>query len=440
MNTKHIEQTHSEELTSELFDIAYTDRAGDLVTSSLSKPYARVSGTEEVKGDFTSYITELPATLKVFVRKLFSASAKIFGGKSMSQMFSGVKEAYDWLKERVKGSDGIPKKELPEVEDAAHLLENLRVLEGRDMVSGLTLTKTETGEDGTENVQQFSCPEGLSLARLLCSALSSQFTEIIDTNPGWTMTRQFPWSTFSNLTKITLCCINSYPPFLSSAKITELNMPKLQSISGGSQSDWLSNAAITELYLPELTTINWEGGSNKTCFYNLPNCRVLNFPKLINVQRIGNCSLISGCPVLEEILLPSFVGHSPTYGGWPVLIGGCPNLKKVVFGKLQYALKQPNENNSILHLGDNCIHLEFGEGTNVSLLLNGWSPTTAIAEHLDEFLSNFQTYIADRVADRTGQSALTLTLSSAVYAALEAQEGQTILATLTNKNWTVASA
>lgn len=217
-------------------------------------------------------------------------------------------------------------------------------------------------------------------------------------------------------------------------------MSKLQSISGGSQADWLSNAAITELYLPELTTIDWRGGSNKICFYNLPNCRVLNFPKLRNVQKIGNCSLIDGCPVLEEILWPSFIGHSSTHGGWPVLIGGCPNLKKVVFGKLQYALKQPNENNSILYLGDNCIHLEFGEGTNVSLLLNNWSPTTAIAEHLDEFLYNFQTYIADRVADRTGQSALTLTLSSAVYAALEAQEGQTILATLTSKNWTVASA
>lgn len=152
MNTRHIEQTHSEEFTSELFDIAYTDRAGDLVTSSLSKPYAEASGTEEVKGDFTSYITELPATLKVFVRRLFSAPAKVFGGKSMSQMFGGVKEAYDWLKERVKGSDGIPKKELPAVEDAAHLAENLMVLEGRDIVSGLTLTKTETGEDGTENV------------------------------------------------------------------------------------------------------------------------------------------------------------------------------------------------------------------------------------------------------------------------------------------------
>lgn len=67
-------------------------------------------------------------------------------------MFGGVKEAYDWLKERVKGSDGIPKKELPAVEDAAHLVENLRVLDGRDIVSGLTLTKTETGEDGTESV------------------------------------------------------------------------------------------------------------------------------------------------------------------------------------------------------------------------------------------------------------------------------------------------
>ena len=66
--------------------------------------------------------------------------------------------------------------------------------------------------------------------------------------------------------------------------------------------------------------------------------------------------------------------------------------------------------------------------------------STTFANNLEQFLYNFQTYIANRVADRTGQSALTITLSSAVYAALEAQEGQTILATLTSKNWTVASA
>jgi hypothetical protein len=44
------------------------------------------------------------------------------------------------------------------------------------------------------------------------------------------------------------------------------------------------------------------------------------------------------------------------------------------------------------------------------------------------------------VEDMTGKVTLTLTLSSVVYAALEAQEGQTILGTLTSKNWNVAQA
>lgn len=93
-----------------------------------------------------------------------------------------------------------------------------------------------------------------------------------------------------------------------------------------------------------------------------------------------------------------------------------------------------------------------------TLNVGAWNPTMALrtdttaedyvdlredmslANNLEQFLSNFQLYIADRVADRTGQTALTLTLSAAVYEALQAQEGQTILATLTNKNWTVAQA
>jgi hypothetical protein len=193
-----------------------------------------------------------------------------------------------------------------------------------------------------------------------------------------------------------------------------------------------------EISFPNLRHIRAVDSSTNTI--NLKKAKKLVMPSLVNVESIGNTTFCTGAE-LEEIEWKSFVGYGPqTWGGWSCLIGGCPNLKKVVFGTLQYSLKQSNANSSILSLGENCGHLEFGEGTAVSLMLDTWNPTTALSECLPEFLSNFQTYIADRVADRTGNTASTLTLSPEVYAALEAQEGQTILATLTNKNWTVASA
>ena len=114
--------------------------------------------------------------------------------------------------------------------------------------------------------------------------------------------------------------------------------------------------------------------------------------------------------------------------------GSCPNIEELrmpklkrVTGNIVYKARQNKRASLAL--------IEVG-AMETNLGLSWWNPTDKGAN----FLSNFQTYIADRVADRTGQTALTLTLSAAVYETLQAQEGQTILATLTNKNWTVASA
>ena len=162
-------------------------------------------------------------------------------------------------------------------------------------------------------------------------------------------------------------------------------------------------------------------------------------------------------PILEELHMPVFRRINSYNVSNPSMIGNCPMLKKVILGALDVSMVQRGK--SLLFSGcPRVVHFEIGNSTNVSLNLNLWNPTMALrtdtdvedyvdlredmsfANNLEQFLYNFQTYLVDRLADRTGQSALTLTLSAEVYAALEAQEGQTILATLTNKNWTVASA
>jgi hypothetical protein len=100
----------------------------------------------------------------------------------------------------------------------------------------------------------------------------------------------------------------------------------------------------------------------------------------------------------------------------------------MVFGKLtafnpwvvQYALDTPMAN---------LIHLEFGAGVAINLDLSYWNPTNALDASLDtlvtdedchnnleQFLKNFRTYIALRLADNG--SGKTLTLSAAVFSSI----------------------
>ena len=302
----------------------------------------------------------------------------------------------------------------------------LTALRQRDMSSGLTLTLS----DGTTT----SLPDGISLAQLLYgSDVADTITELKDDNVGWTMSKAL--TNLPNLEKLELGCVKATTSTGIPATAKSVVFPYLEDFDRGVLMVCDGDGEIS---FPNLRHVR--AANDNTNTINLKKAKKLVMPSLVNVESIGNTTFCTGAE-LEEIEWKSFVGYGPqTWGGWATLIGGCPNLKKVVFGKLQYSLKQNGSNTSILSLGENCGHLEFGEGTAVSLMLDTWNPTTALAERLDEFLANFQTYIADRVADRTGKTALTLTLSSAVYAALEAQEGQTILATLANKNWNVAQA
>lgn len=84
----------------------------------------------------------------------------------------------------------------------------------------------------------------------------------------------------------------------------------------------------------------------------------------------------------------------------------------------------------------NLIHLEFAEGMNKNIYIPYWNPTTALSERLPEFLSNFKTYIAQRLTDKG--SGLTLTLSQAVRDAI--QTDPEIVSIITSKGWTISPA
>jgi hypothetical protein len=105
-------------------------------------------------------------------------------------------------------------------------------------------------------------------------------------------------------------------------------------------------------------------------------------------------------------------------------------------GKFVLFQIRDNRNDAIFYNCPKLVHLEIGQGTAVSLRLTGWSPTTALSERLPEFLSNFKTYIAQRLTDKG--SGLTLTLSQAVRDAI--QQDPEIVSIITSKGWTISPA
>lgn len=308
-------------------------------------------------------------------------------------------------------------------------------LRDRDMSSGLTLTLTD-GTDGstdgsaTTSPTTTSLPDGLSLAQLLCgSDVADTVTELHDSNKGWTMTKDL--TNLPNLERLELGCVKATTSTGIPAKTKSVVFPYLEDFDRGVLMVCDGDGEIS---FPNLRHIRAVKDNTNTI--NLKKAKKLVMPSLVNVESIGNTTFCTGAE-LEEIEWQSFVGYGPqTWGGWAYLIGGCPNLKKVVFGTLQYSLRQSNSNTSILSLGENCGHLEFGEGTAVSLMLDTWSPTTALSERLPEFLSNFKTYIAERLTDKG--SGLTLTLSQAVRDAI--QQDPEIVSIITSKGWTISPA
>lgn len=343
--------------------------------------------------------------------------------------------------------------------------------------------------------------DGISLAQVLGTFYFDNVQEVTDNNIGWTMTRLLDTTYFPNLKKLTLGCekiditdIRKYNDSVNPAydykydNLTEISVPYLKYISyllTGYQADVLM-PNLVKIDAPLLEVFETSGGfvinargedvitfpklvnawvDNNATLIQFSETRILNLPSLEYIQGIGNTVWLTNCPKLEELNMPKFHGVNGT-AGWSTIFSKLPNLRKVVFGVISnHNFKQNNTSSdapsgyysTILLDCPNAIHVEFG-GALVSLFLASWLPTNALRtdiesedyvdlrettkfkNNLEQFLSNFQAYIADRVADMTGKGTLTLTLSSAVYAALEAQEGQTILATLANKNWNVAQA
>ena len=380
--------------------------------------------------------------LNYFVRKAFgfksTATAEdktLFG--HLLRIRQNIQGVYDWLYARCPADAWWLARRMPMTEavsadghevhiakawNSDTLLAHLRLLDNRKISNGYA--------DGTP--ADDGLPDGVSLARLLCDS-SLQPTELIDDNIGWVMdkTPTLP----STLTKLVLNCKEMNNARIKEyANIEQLEMPALEqaiyseSIVSYQNQGFVQDMSCTEVTFPSLRLVKVNGYGTFLSRFN--QLQKAYFPALVEFNMPWQGGVVCECPTIEEIYMPALTTISTSNDGRNKLVIDCPNLKKVVFGK-----------NPIPNFACRCfvgctslIHLEFAE-VSTSLYLGTWSPTLD-SSNLSLFLDNFLHFIAERVAEGN----YTLTLSAAVYAALEQQEGQTILALLNTKGWTVASA
>ena len=321
----------------------------------------------------------------------------------------------------------------------------LTALRNRDMSSGLTLTLS----DGTTT----QAPDGISLAQLLCgSDVADTITELKDDNVGWTMDKKLRCI---SPTKVALCPEvidwtgdNSYNYMLDNTSIKEYDLSKTKIINLRDERSGLINGEA-EVNLEGLEEYNGHVrsfGLYGHLMINITN-KVLNLPNLRSITYLGTSvggnmtpCIVRDSSTLEEVYMPKmqsfYTNQQSSDANKSYLFENCPNIRKIVVGKLtsfssiNSLMDRPTQ--SLLKL----IHFEIGEGTGISLPLQYWNPTTALAERLDEFLSNFKTYIAHRLTDKG--SGLTLTLSPAVRDAI--QQDPEIVSIITSKGWTISPA
>ena len=239
--------------------------------------------------------------------------------------------------------------------------------------------------------------DGMSYVRLLCGD-NSEITELTDNNYWWTMTRAFQM--FSACKKVTLNCTGYYNGLwvVANAPVEELHIG-LTSV--GNARAVYQNNHLKKLYAEDLEY--YGGWDYATIFEDCQNLEEIYFSGMKGRNLNSLSGLINNMPALWLLKFGDFAQFD--YIGYGTFIGSVPNL----------------------------IHLEF-KSLSCTLSISGWSPTNALDatgtdlvedptahptwNNLQQFLSNFRSFIVLRLANRKSTTALTLTLSANVYNAV----------------------
>lgn len=422
----NIEKTISEQAVSDILTpmLESQDR---IVTEDVAPLFDQATGldTPPASGTVTTTIEESRSVITAIIRKAWTATLTMLGGASV---ISYIAAAYTYLRNRLQGNEtyGIPDRR-SEISATSPLAANLALLNdrkigGADVADGMSLQHILGSDEGLAAVTNLSdnnewvMNRGISFPNVnrIENNAQSFFKEI---DPAYTIfggqhkeliLPNMEWTTYPAVVRDGNNTYNRYNRHtLSQSTVIEtLYAPKLRGVS------WIVNGAqgLEVLSLPELEFIGISGYDRPAAIHNCANLKEINLPKL------------------------SYLQGWYSFGG---IWANCPKLEKVVLGTLhQWYL---NAYNDRTYNSEYLVHLEIGAGTNCSLNFGWWSPTLD-SSNLQQFLSNFRSYIALRLTDNG--SGKTLTLSKAVRNAIHAAEAtygiENII--ITQKGWTISPA
>ena len=288
--------------------------------------------------------------------------------------------------------------------------------------NGKSVVAPDDGFDGLKSVEINTnvpnripgvpeAPDGMSLVNLLTTDARLLITELQDDNRGGALTSNAIFSIFPNLTK------------------ASIGGSSYSRESGGHNGYIRSNNTLKEVYFLGLKSIILRPNDNGL-IYSCDNLEIVECENLSNI--------VSG-----YVNTAMFWGNQPKL--WKLKLGKITGSQVIFCG------------NSGVGRRPKLIHLEFGEGTNVSLpSLQYWNPSYVLSDNptgtdlieegstatnnLQQFLSNFKTYIAERLTDKGTR--LTLTLSQEVRNAIHAAEDEYGIENIiiTKKGWTISPA
>lgn len=420
---KNIETCLAENILSEVANVPTDPQFRSLVEESIDpsrlqaaaqtgwEDYEKVVWTHKPY-TFTSQVKQMKSNLILLLRRLWrypfgrgTTASSAAGSSSAAAPIRSLADMWQHYIQRLKGNPeyGIPSRlsQLTDLPSAPALLADRKI----------------GGAIGA--------PDGISLAQLLCStSAASSVTEIVDTNVGWTMNSGYLANFLAMFVNLRLLKINC---------------------KGTIGNKAIANIShIEEIDAPYITANSSFSAGNDTptmpaCISNLASCKKINMPGFVDCTFYGNgnqySAVIAGCPVLEDVVLGRVANNNyPGIGYTKWVIQYCQNIK---------ALHVPSfvKNNYMIRSGQNAnlILIDIQGTQEESFSLYWWSPTLD-SSNLQQFLSNFKTYIAERLTDKgTG---LTLTLSQKVRNAIHAAEStygiENII--ITQKGWTISPA
>ena len=182
----------------------------------------------------------------------------------------------------------------------------------------------------------------------------------------------------------------------------------------------------------------------------------------LKFENLRTCSGNSGCLAygqnvgtsLTELCAPELVTCKKFFG-----VGGttailATNIRKIITPKLTSLTYVCGTSSTMTTASGyaSLIHLEVGQGFNSNLNMGKFTFANCIKtdandlvedvvahptwSNLDQWLWNFEHLIVDKLADLSGQTAKTITLAAAPYAAITSE----IRSKMSAKNWNLASA